>query len=263
MMYSAASILYVYFFVTKKQLMGTIASTITGLGLLAHTGAFAMRWYSAGYVPIEAGFESLFLFAWFAVFILIVVEQLYQLKVLGMLLMPIATVLLGFAWSRYKAPSALSALVKSYWIGLHVSVVFVAYAGFTLAAAVGILYLIQESQLKKRSVKNIFFRRLPSLEILDDLGARAIIFALPFITMTMITGIIRATTQAVQYWFLDPLVISTVTTWTIYGFYLGSRYIWGWRGRRTAVLSLIGFGGILFIRFVVISYLTVFHQFGT
>jgi len=263
MMYAAASILYIYFFVTKKQLMGTIASTITGLGLIAHTSAFGVRWYSAGYVPIEAGFESLFLFAWFAVFILIVVEQVYQLKILGMLLMPAATILLGFAWSRYKAPTQLSALVQSYWIALHVSVVFIAYAGFTLAAAVGILYLIQESQLKKRSVKNIFFRRLPSLEILDDLGARAIIFALPFITMTMITGVIRAITQDVKYWFLDPLVISTTVTWAVYGFYLGSRYILGWRGRRTAVVSLIGFAGILFIRFVVISYLTVFHQFGT
>ncbi len=260
MMYAAAFILYLYFFTTKKQLMSKISSFVTGIGLFFHTAAFGVRWYSAGYVPIEGGFESLFLFAWFVVLIFIVVEQLYQMKVLGSLVLPVTLVLLGFAWSKYGAPTQLSGIVQSSWIALHVSVIFVAYASFTLAAALGILYLIQETQLKKRTV-NIFFRRLPSLGVLDDLGAKSIVFALPFITMTIITGVIRAE-QFVENWFFDPLVINTTATWMVYAFYLAARYLWGWRGRRTAILALIGFASILFIRFITVSYLSVFHQYG-
>ncbi|MBI4743400.1 MAG: cytochrome c biogenesis protein CcsA [Actinobacteria bacterium] len=120
-------------------------------------------------------------------------------------------------------------------------------------------YLIQENQLKKRSV-NIFLKRLPPLETLDEFSARIVEFAELFMTMGIATGVIRAIKEG-ENWIIDPLVVSTGITWSIYAFYLFTRSVWGWRGRRAAIVSLIGFLSVLAIRFVVKNY-AYFHKFG-
>jgi ABC-type transport system involved in cytochrome c biogenesis permease subunit len=40
----------------------------------------------------------------------------------------------------------------------------------------------------------------------------------------------------------------TLATWTAYGSYLGLRYAYGWRGRRTAYLALAAFALVIVVR---------------
>jgi ABC-type transport system involved in cytochrome c biogenesis permease subunit len=236
-----------------------LAPALTGIGLFFHTIAIIVRWYSAGYIPIEGAFESYFLFAWFVALIYFVVELIFRFQILGVFTMPAVTILLGIAWGRYSAPTRLSSLVQSSWIVMHVTVVFIAYAAFILAAGFGLFYLVQENQLKKRSV-NIFLRRLPPLETLDEFATRAVEFAELFMTMGIATGVIRAIKEGGN-WITDPLIISTAVTWFIYAFYLFARSVWGWRGRRAAIVSIVGFISVMAIRFIVQNY-TYFHKFG-
>ena len=155
-------------------------------------------------------------------------------------------------------PERLSDTVKNTWIIMHVTVVFLAYAGFIMGAVFAALYLIQQRQLKKRHV-NVFFRRLPSLEVLDDWSSKAVSFGLPFMTMTIITGMIRAVKEFPN-WYIDPIVTTTTLTWTIFALYLGLRYLWDWQGRRIAYVAIIGLMSIVLIQ--VTRYFPVFHQFG-
>jgi len=254
MFYAGAFVFYCYLFITKKHLMSILASTFTSIGLLSQTLSLFIRWSSSGYFPVQTPFEFLTFSAWFIILLYIIIELLFRLKILGMFTLPLSTILLGIAWAKYQPPAELklAGLFKSYWVMMHVPPVFLAYGAFVLAAGLAVLYLIQEAQLKRKAV-SLFFRRLPSLEILDERSAKVIEFALPFMAMGLVMGIIKAERE-VKNWFFDPLVVSAIVTWLVYAFYLLARWIWGWRGKRAAILALVGFSCILFVRFVAVAY---------
>lgn len=261
MMYTAASVLYVYFFVTKRRQMSILATAFTGTGFILHTVTIGLFTYSLGHVPMVGTFQSLLLMTWFMVFIYFVVEHLIRVKTLGTALIPLAAILLVFAWTRYSTPAQLQSILRSWWVYLHVPVVFVAYAGFTIAAGASIAYLIQQSQLKKKHV-NILFRRLPPLDVLDMVADRSITFALPFLTVGLMMGIIRAMKSGVPNWPLDPVVVFAGLTWLLYGLYLLLRHFADWSGRRAALMAIAGFAALLVIRFTVLANLAQFHRFG-
>lgn len=261
MLYAAASVLYVYFFVTKRRLMSVLATAATGAGFIMQTVSLVLRTYSAGTIPIAGTFNSLLLMTWFMVLVYFVVEHLIRLKTLGTLLIPITAVLLLFAWTRYQSPKELDTILKSWWVFLHVPVVFTAYAGFTVGTGASIAYLIQQKQLKKRHV-NILFRRLPPLQTLDAVALKAITFALPFLTMGLMIGVARAVKWGVRGWLLDPVVIFSLLTWLLYALYLLLRSLAELSGRRAAMLAIAGFLALLAIRLTVLTNLAVFHRFG-
>lgn len=248
MMYAGAFLLYGYLFYIKRPMMGILATLFAVTGLLSQLMSLIFRWRSIGTVPLQGAFESYFLFALSMVVIYLAIERLTDLKLLGAWAMPLVLTLMGISWYKYESPARLSPAVKSSWIIMHITVVSLAYAGFGLAAGLAILYLTQQRQLKKRQI-NLLFRRLPSLETLDDLSNKAVSFGLLFMTMTIITGIIQAIKKYAN-WYIDPVVITSVLAWGIYAFYIIARYSWQWRGGRIAYLALIGFTIILLITFV-------------
>lgn len=261
MLYTAASVLYVYFFVTKRRMMSVLATACTGSGFILHTIAIGLRTYSIGHLPIAGTFQSLVLMTWFMVFVYFAVEHVFRLKTLGTVLVPLAAILLVFAWTRYEAPSGLASILQSGFIFLHVPVVFVAYGGLTVGMGSSIAYLIQQSQIKKRHV-NILFRRLPSLDVLDMIALRSITFALPFLTVGLMLGIARAIKAGVPNWPLDPVVLLAGLTWLVYSAYLALRNFADWSGKRAAWLALAGFVPLLVTRLTVIADLAAFHRFG-
>lgn len=248
MMYSGAFALYIYLFIDKRHLTGILATIFALAGLVFQLASFGARWISLGRIPLQGAFESYFMFAFSIALIYLSLELLTGLKVLGAWAMPLVGTLLGISWYKYESPARLSGVVKSSLIIMHVTVVSLAYAAFSLAAGLAILYLIQQRQLKKHTV-NLFFRRLPSLETLDDLSSKSVTFGLLFMTMTIITGILQAL-KNYSNWYLDPVVITTTLAWIIYVLYLAARFSWQWRGSKIAYLSLFGFAVILFIAFV-------------
>lgn len=248
LMYSGAFVLYGYYFVSKKSTMGTLATLVTAAGLLFQSISSIARWQSTGRIPLQGAFESYFVFALTIVAIYLVTERSTDIKVLGTWTMPLVLTLLGIAWYKYESPARLSNIVKNSLIVMHVTVVSLAYAGFSLAAGLAILYMLQKRQLKKHKI-NLFFRRLPSLEVLDELSNKAVAFGLVFMTMTIVTGIIQAM-KKYSYWYFDPVVITSLIAWIIYSFYITARYSWQWHGSKIAYLALIGFAIILLIAFI-------------
>ena len=259
MMYASAFVFYGYLFFSKKRIWSVLGTSSVLLGLLFHSLSIFYRWRSIGHYPIQGAFESYLLFGWSLAAIYLVAEVFTRSKVMGSPIMLLAITVMGIAWARYESVARLDPQLKSAWISLHVVVIFLAYGGFAIAAIAALLYLIQEQQLKRRAV-NLLFRRLPSLQSLDDLAIKSVVVAQVFMTMAIITGILKAI-KDVPSWYIDGIVVSTVLSWLVYDFFLTSHYVWNWRGRRTAWLAIFGFILILFITFVVRPYLTVFHRY--
>ena len=87
----------------------------------------------------------------------------------------------------------------------------VAFAGFTLAAALSALYLWQERRLKRREA-TILRRPAPSLATLDRLAARTVAWSLPPLTLGIAVGIVRLVQRGDR---VDALVVATLVTWVV------------------------------------------------
>ena len=82
--------------------------------------------------------------------------------------------------------------------------------------------------------------------MLDDIGYRAVTFGFPLMALVLILGSMWAYRAWGAYWSWDPKETSALFTWLIYGVYLHTRTLRGWRGTRSAIILLIGFAAVVF-----------------
>ncbi|UCE87248.1 MAG: cytochrome c biogenesis protein CcsA, partial [Deltaproteobacteria bacterium] len=124
----------------------------------------------------------------------------------------------------------------------HIVLAVLGFVGFSVAAGVGALYLWQ-IRLLKRNPQAAVSRSGPSLERLDRLNLYAASFGLPFLALSLLSGwlFIAVTPEIAARWWLDPTVLTTGAGLVVYSLLFVARGWWGWRGRKIAWLSLIGF----------------------
>jgi cytochrome c-type biogenesis protein CcsB len=212
------------------------AATVTALGL--HT--LALAWRMAGQFRHWGPSESLSFFAWSIALIYLIIELRYHNRVLGALVLPLV-VLAGSAAAAVPqrlhqlAPGLLG--VKPF---VHVGLAILGNAAFAVTCCTGVMYLFQERQLKSRHFGKMAFR-LPPLEQLDDIGIKSILVGFPLHTLALVSGFLWAERARGSFFQLRPLEIWSVVSWLIYAGLLYARVSAGWRGRKAAILAILGF----------------------
>ncbi len=103
--------------------------------------------------------------------------------------------------------------------------------------------------------------RLPTSAALDDLAAKAITFAFPLWTFAVVAGAIWAEQAWGRYWGWDPKEVWSFVTWVLFAGYLHARATQGWRGRRAAVIAVLGFAALLFNLIVVNLVVSGLHSY--
>jgi cytochrome c-type biogenesis protein CcsB len=259
--YATALVFFVYYFFTRRESQNRIGVAFAVAGFVLQMAAIALRDSRTGHAPVVGTYESLLTISWAMMVVYLLLEWRTHIKALGLYVMPLVLVFLGIAWAGYSAPAALQPALESDLVIIHVIVIFTAVAAFVVAGGSAVIYLIEERQLKGHHGGRVL-GRLPSLQALDRLTDHAIMFGLPFLTMGIIAGVIRAESFKVEAWYGDPLVLLAIGTWLVYAALLALRHFAGWRGRRTAYLAIVGLVCLLTIRFVAVPYLTDFHNWG-
>ncbi|MFP4036937.1 MAG: cytochrome c biogenesis protein CcsA, partial [Desulfobacteraceae bacterium] len=155
---------------------------------------------------------------------------------------------------------AVNPVLKSLWLPVHVLTVFAGDGMFAVAFASGLMYLLQERQIKQKRLGGVY-KRLPSLETLDSINHYALVWGFPFLTVGMVTGAVYAQQALGSYWRWDPKEVWSLITWLFYAVLLHERLTVGWRGRRAAVMSIVCFALLLFT-FIGVSLLySDYHSF--
>jgi len=244
-LYGLGTLSYLALLVSDRGGLARLARLATGLGVLAHTGFFLARWAASGYFPITNLFESLNFFSWAIVVAFILLQIRLTAAVMGAIVMPVAFLLTAFSLAFDATVAPLVPALQSRWLYVHTTLAFLGDAFFVIAFAGGALYLVQERQLKNRHT-GAFFRRLPSLDLLDRVNYRSLTFGFPLLTIGIITGAIWAENAWGSYWQWDPKETWSLITWFIYAALVHARLTVGWRGRKAAWLSIIGFLAVLF-----------------
>ncbi len=248
--YLLSAVGYIFYIIKPEFKQAATASLWAAIaGFVLHVGYFALRWAESGRVPVTNFFEAANFLGMGIVLVFLIMEFRFKIAALGSFMLPLAIILMLPAFILSGDIKELNPVLKSGWLGVHTSLAVLGDAAFAFAFIVSLMYLIQERQLKAKKL-GALFHRLPSLDIMDTLGYKALTFGWPLFTLGMITGSIWANSAWGTYWSWDPKETWSLITWVIYLVLLHLRTI-GWRGRKMAFLSIVGFAFVLVSFFVV------------
>ncbi|MEK6576882.1 MAG: c-type cytochrome biogenesis protein CcsB [Nitrospirota bacterium] len=279
-LYFIAAMLYIVYMVTnsagelvpaghpeggsiRSMAIGQIATILTASGWVANTFALVMRALEAKHAPYANLFESMMLMAWGIIIGYLLLEYIYKIKIIGVFVVSLGFLTIAIASLlpfRYQTVEPLNPALQSNWLLIHVFVTFLGYAAFAIAFALSIMYLLKE-RIENKGIKNSFFMRFPDCTKLDELSYKSIAFGFPFLTFGIISGAIWANYAWGGYWSWDPKETWSLIVWFIYAAYLHARMTRGWRGRRTAIFSVIGFISVIFLYWGVSFILPGLHAY--
>jgi len=224
-----------------------------GFGFINHTISIVYRYAAAGHLPITSPHEAASFFAWCVVLMFFVMEFRYKLGLLGSFIMPVVFFLMLASSLMSRDLKPLSPTLQSYWLGIHTLFAFLANASFALAFVTGIMYLVQEHYLKSKHLGDLF-GRLPDIQTLDQVNYRLVAVGFPLLMLAMLSGALWAHNVYGSYWRWDPRETLSLVTLLIYASIVHARVVMGWRGKRAAVFSIIGFVTVI-VAFVGIKIL--------
>ncbi|MEW6215484.1 MAG: c-type cytochrome biogenesis protein CcsB [Nitrospirota bacterium] len=226
------------------KITSRIMLSLAGIGFTIHTISIIYRYVAAGHIPITNFHEATSFFSWCIVLIFFFLQFRYRISLLCSFIMPIVFVLMLSSSMLPREIKPLSPVLQSYWLGIHTVLAFLGNAAFALASGIGTMYLVQEHYVKSKHLGGLF-ERLPSLQTLDEVNYRLITLGFPLLTLAIITGALWAESAWGSYWNWDTREVWSLITWFIYAIVLHARLTAGWRGKRAALLSIIGFLTIL------------------
>jgi cytochrome c-type biogenesis protein CcsB len=221
--------------------LGRYGSMLAWFGVTFQLLAVVLRAIAAGRGPYANMYEFSLAFILAVTLIYLLFERSYQVKQLGAIVLPIALGMVVYVWSLpagMREVDALNpALQNQPLLTVHVSVAILSYATFAVSFAAAIFYL---------AVTHWRISWLPSADMLDDIGYRSVAVGFPLLGLVIILGSLWAHRAWGSYWSWDPKETAALFTWLVYGVYLHTRSLRGWRGRRSALILIAGFVAVMF-----------------
>jgi cytochrome c-type biogenesis protein CcsB len=243
------------------------AVLLSSLGVAAHTTAVITRGLAVHRAPWGNMYEFVTALTCVAVLFFLFVMIRYQAWTLGVFVMSAIVVTLGLAETLiYTAPGDLVPALQSYWLDIHVTAMTLATGIFFVAAVLGFVYLWIDRYNRRVAAGQAapghgIVRRLPSIEQIDRLTYRTVVFGFPVWTFGVIAGAIWADQAWGRYWGWDPVETWAFITWVLYAAFLHARATAGWRGRRAHYVQLLGFTSLIFNILVVQVFIAGLHSY--
>jgi cytochrome c-type biogenesis protein CcsB len=266
--YFASFVLYLFRLIIGKEFSGRAASFLAWTGLIAQTIALLLRWKTSydlgvGHVPLANLYESMIFFAWAIILTYMIIEWRTKNKIIGVFVVPIAFLAMAYASIAPDISNRIEPLIpalQSNWLTTHVVTCFMGYAAFTVAFGCALIYLLKNIDKDDAEKPSWFRGKLPALAMLDALIYQSTALGFVLLTIGIMTGSIWAHYAWGSYWSWDPKETWSLITWLIYAIMLHSRYVRGWRGKRLAILAIIGFACVLFT-YLGVNYLPGLHSY--
>lgn len=250
-------------FLQKPRVQFGITMICVGAGFILHTAAMIVRGMEVSRCPIALQPELLTYLGWTLTVYYLIANLWNRNSVITHYVFPFAF-LCTLAGVLVPIPNlgavGLRVFGDSLLFPLHVSFVIFAYGAFFITFLTGLMYIWQERELKLKRFGNRFFK-LPALDTCDAISYKSMTVGFVLLTIGIVTGIIWSGRRDGVYWHGDPIEIMAMATWLIYMFMIHYRVTAGWRGRRTALIGIIGFALVIF-SFVGLKYLGNVHGFG-
>jgi ABC-type transport system involved in cytochrome c biogenesis permease subunit len=267
-LYAVAGVVYAIHFARREPAAGRAATTLLLFAALSHTFVIGMQTMDVWHVPFASPSRFVSTFVWLLTLSYLYLELATEERAMGVFILPIVA---GLQTIPAFLPGVENAdpVLDSPWFWVHLLSMMFSYATFALAGMLGLTYMLQFKEIKKKHL-GYFYARLPSLHVLDAMNSRAVVVGWLFLTIGVVVGVVwAAQARAVapgnsnlQAMSLnDPKILIALVTWAVYSFEVFARSTMGWTGRRTAWLSALGFV-IVLLNFLPVRYfVTTSHTF--
>jgi ABC-type uncharacterized transport system permease subunit len=251
----AALLLYAAGFLTalvatfrEGSRVGRATPWLAAAGALAHTAGMCALAAGLGRCPLGSLPEVLAMFAWVSILIYLGVFWRFRLPVLHLVVLPLALIILLISDILPGTLFPVGAEIEDTVLRLHLGTIILGTGALTLAFAASLGYLLVDAALKaKKPSRSI--RALPSLSACDRLGRVALLVALPLLTFGILTGAVVNAAKYGHAWPSQPREVLALLAWALLAVVVVAREGWGWRGRKSALLTLFGFS-LLILRMV-------------
>jgi HemX protein len=200
-------------------------------GFLCLTGFLYLRGQAEKSCPINSLFDVLIFQSWALVLIYLLVGPTYRLSLLGAFTAPLAFFLILTALLAPIRSEPVVREVLNPWVEMHAALSVIAYGAFGLAGIAGVMYLVQERQLKRHKASPLLYN-LPPITDLAVANRRLVWLGFGLLTAGFAAG------------FASAMPVNTVkfgtslTLWVFYGLLLALTHLSSLGPRRIAGLSV-------------------------
>ena len=239
LLYIVSSGFFIAVVTNDKKKLATLGVLAIGAGMLVHLASLALLVSGQGFGSLLNIQHSLSVLALLLGVGFFVVRKLYQLHTIGSFVVPLMMLLQAVAVLA-EPETAVDPEWRGTLLMLHITCALLGTASFVLAALTSAFYLIQDHNLRRKKFGPLF-NRLPSVDVLDRANVRLITVGFPIYTVGIGLGAYWAwsSTSSLQVQYLFAML-----SWLIYAAILQARITIGWRGRRAAMLTLLGLVGL-------------------
>lgn len=207
-------------------------------GFVCQTGFLYVRGEAVGKCPLTSLFEVLVFLCWSMVLFYLVIGPAYRLSLLGAFTAPLVCIMQIAALLLPAAPVRAASGPVSSWLELHAALSVMAYGAFALAWVAGLMYLVQERQLKSHHIQSIFYH-LPPIHDLAVANRRLILAGFALFTVGVLCGVAQG------YAHIQLLHVITLAVWLLYGAILAAVLWHRISPRKVALLSVSAFSVML------------------
>ena len=238
----AAGSFFLYLF--RGETAARLPTAFLCAGFAMHSAALAIRFVHDGFAAVAVMSYALLFYGWLMVGIYLLIQLRYRLAILGGIIAPLAFLMTLSPLVLRRAPTEIPPALESYWLPVHVTLAFLGNAVLAVAFGVSLIYVMQERHLKHKKMTALM-KRFPPLESLDRLNYLLLVWGFPLMTLGIVTGSLWAGIHWGNYWSWDPRQISSAIAWLLYGALLHARLTAGLRGKKAALLTMVGFCVVL------------------
>jgi cytochrome c-type biogenesis protein CcsB len=224
---------------TRRARLFRVALGAISLAAVFHLVAIVEQAAATRSFPITDFHGSVSFVAFAITCAFLVAYARYKFQSLSVFIFPLVF-MLTLSAAVGAAPKLEDPLLRSGWLWIHVLLLMAGYAMLFVTCAAGVMYILQERELKSKKPR-AFYYRLPPLEQLDDLAHKTLALGFPLMTLGLISGALWASAEWGSRWPLDPKIELSFVSWLIYLAMVFSRWTAGWRGRRAAYFAIAGF----------------------
>ena len=259
-LYACSVCLYLFWLLRTTKNTACIARTSLTLACVVHQVALVHRYVAFGHFHITSMHDALSICALAIVVSYLFIEYRHRVTALGPFVTPIVLVML--LASEILIPDETNFIqdLLSIWLYIHTLLAIFSYGLFTISGGTSTLYLLLSHLLKSKS-PNPLLNKFPSLERLDSISKRCLNAGFPLLSISLITGFLIAYRQLENIFIGEPKLISSALLWLIYAVLLHGRLVFGWQGKRAAILSIAGIVVLMFGFFGINLWFPGFHTF--
>jgi ABC-type transport system involved in cytochrome c biogenesis permease subunit len=221
------------------------------LCISAHALFVITLWHASGQLPIATPIEAVNVLILFSSIAFMPFVMKKGTSILAAFFLPVAACMLAFIASPLQSTPGVLTASYHYWYPLHTLSVIMGEAFLVMAAIVSVVYLIHERNIRTGSIHSSV-SALPPLTMLDSILYVSLSFGFAAITIGMILGGLWASAVGLRFSHIAPKVLAGGLTWLVFALSLHQRLAIGWKGRRTAIITLIGFV-LMVLLFLVIN----------